>query len=70
MPPTHQANIRITTVMQHVSNKIQTANFSPFDCAFEVGLADGAVVYEDGGAGAVLLRQRPRRHLEMWRTHT
>ena len=28
---------------------------SPFDCAFEVGLADGAVVYEDGGTGAVFL---------------
>lgn len=28
---------------------------SPLDCAFEVGLADGAVVYEDGRTGTVFL---------------
>lgn len=31
---------------------------SPFDGALEVWLADGVVVYEDCGTGAVLLRQR------------
>lgn len=41
--------------------------YPPFDCAFEVGLADGAVVYKDGGTGAVLLRQQTRRYLETHR---
>lgn len=36
---------------------------SPFDCAFEVWLADGVVVYEDCGTGAVFLWQWTRRHL-------
>lgn len=36
---------------------------SPFDCAFEVWLADGVVVYEDCGTGAVFLRQWTRGHM-------
>jgi len=42
----------------------------PFDRAFEVWLADGVVVDEDRGAGAVLLRQRAGRHLETSGIHT
>jgi len=37
---------------------------SPFDGALQVGLAHGAVVDEDGWAGARLLCQKPRRRLE------
>lgn len=35
----------------------------PFDGVFEVGLADGAVVQEDGGTGAVLASHWTRRML-------
>lgn len=41
--------------------------FSPFDCAFEVWLADGAVVYEDGWTGAVFLWEWTRGHLHTFK---
>lgn len=47
-----------------------SSGLSPFNCAFEVWLADGAVVYEDCGTGAVFLRQRTRRYLVQTHTHT
>lgn len=37
---------------------------SPFDRALEVWLADGVVVDEDCGTGAVFLRQRTWRYLD------
>lgn len=47
---------QIISRLRLLSVGVFMSGFSPFDCAFEVWLADGAVVYEDGGTGAVLLR--------------
>lgn len=41
------------------------SGYPPFNCAFQVRLADRAVIYKDGGTGTVLLRERRGLQKEM-----